>query len=251
MKTLLVILFIISIFTGDLFSATPYRLTATSFSHVDTSTLQFEVNLEDLGGGDPLNLVGIQLVIIFNSLTSTSSEVIEPLFLNTNSNVQGNELRIIGVGMEPILITSKTKLCDIILHGSFSGNPKWKNSNSPFTILAVINENDSILAISDSNRHVMDYKQTGIDKEIDVTGFQLSQNYPNPFNPYTRIDFDTKGRGGILSIYNSLGKVLEVINVDKKNHVLVNGSKFSTGVYFYRLETPGFISEVKRMLLIK
>ena len=86
-------------------------------------------------------------------------------------------------------------------------------------------------------------------------GFKLYNNYPNPFNPSTTIKFDIPVRGNVsLSIYNNLGKeVSTLVNTDLSPgsyETFWDASAFSSGVYFYRLETTGF-TQTKRMMLIK
>jgi hypothetical protein len=85
--------------------------------------------------------------------------------------------------------------------------------------------------------------------------FRLDQNYPNPFNPETKISFSIPEVSDIsFTVYNSLGqKVYTLIerNVSAGSHsVNWNGTGFTTGVYFYKLETDNF-SATKKMLLIK
>ncbi len=90
--------------------------------------------------------------------------------------------------------------------------------------------------------------------------FFLAQNYPNPFNPATKIKFalpqDARGetRDVRLIIFDALGK--EVTTLVNENlgagsyEAEFNGSNFSSGIYFYKLEAGDF-SEVKRMILLK
>jgi len=85
--------------------------------------------------------------------------------------------------------------------------------------------------------------------------FKLFQNYPNPFNPTTKIDYGIAKNGFVsLKIYDVLGKELKTLVNENKNagyySIDFNGSEFSSGVYFYKLESNGFI-DVKRMILIK
>lgn len=83
----------------------------------------------------------------------------------------------------------------------------------------------------------------------------LEQNFPNPFNPTTTIKFYLPEKTNVkLTIYDAMGReVKNLINEykDKGYHeILFEASKYSSGVYFYKLETPEkFI--VKKMLLIK
>ncbi len=85
--------------------------------------------------------------------------------------------------------------------------------------------------------------------------YNLYQNYPNPFNPITNISFDVpKDEFVSLKIYDILGKEVAVLvneQIKAGNYKLqFDGSKLSSGTYFYSLETSSF-REVKRMTLIK
>ena len=85
--------------------------------------------------------------------------------------------------------------------------------------------------------------------------FRLDQNYPNPFNPVTNLGFGISELGFVsLKVYDIEGKeVVTLVNENKQPgyyNVQFDGSKLSSGVYFYRLETKGFV-QTKRMMLIK
>jgi photosystem II stability/assembly factor-like uncharacterized protein len=104
------------------------------------------------------------------------------------------------------------------------------------------------------------------------SSFSLSQNYPNPFNPETKIQFSIKKtengkkldpvrhsrKSGnpevLLKIYDALGREIETLVNEALQpgtyEVTFNGSRYNSGVYFYRLVTDRY-SETKRMLLIK
>ncbi|MFA7362168.1 MAG: T9SS type A sorting domain-containing protein, partial [Candidatus Kapaibacterium sp.] len=85
--------------------------------------------------------------------------------------------------------------------------------------------------------------------------YSLSQNYPNPFNPSTKINFALPKQGLVtLKIYDVLGReVRTLVNEIKTagNYTIdFNASEYSSGVYFYKLESSGF-SDIKKMILIK
>jgi hypothetical protein len=85
--------------------------------------------------------------------------------------------------------------------------------------------------------------------------YNLSQNYPNPFNPVTKISFDIPKSSLVsLKVYDVLGKEVASLVNEVKNPgsyiVDFNGVSLSSGIYFYKLETNGFTS-VKKMMLIK
>lgn len=85
--------------------------------------------------------------------------------------------------------------------------------------------------------------------------YELKDNYPNPFNPSTTINFELASGGFTsLKIYDILGKEVAILVNEKKEAgtyaVQWNASNFSSGVYFFRLETGGFVQS-KRMILTK
>jgi hypothetical protein len=85
--------------------------------------------------------------------------------------------------------------------------------------------------------------------------YNLSQNYPNPFNPVTKINFDIPKSGFVsLKVYDVLGKEVATILNEVKNagsySADFSGASLSNGVYFYRLESNGFVS-TKKMMLVK
>lgn len=86
-------------------------------------------------------------------------------------------------------------------------------------------------------------------------GFNLSQNYPNPFNPTTKINFSIPKSGLVtIKLYNILGKEVATLVNELKNAgsyaVDFNGSKFSSGTYFYKIQAGEYI-ETKSMILAK
>jgi hypothetical protein len=87
------------------------------------------------------------------------------------------------------------------------------------------------------------------------TEFVLHQNYPNPFNPATTIKFTLPTQSRVkLNVYNSIGQIVETVldkTMDAGYHEIeFNATHLPSGVYLYRLESEGF-SSVKKMLLLK
>jgi len=100
-------------------------------------------------------------------------------------------------------------------------------------------------------------KMCGIEEETDMLpgSSQLNQNYPNPFNPSTTISFYNNMSGNVqLTVLNARGETVATLINSKTsagNHkVTFDGSKFNSGVYFYKLETPTAVI-TKKMMLIK
>ena len=97
----------------------------------------------------------------------------------------------------------------------------------------------------------------GINKisSIVCDDYHLYQNYPNPFNPRTNIKFDLPKSGLVkLSVYNLLGKEIETLYDGELSagsyEIDFNASSYTSGVYFYTLNSENFI-DTKRMVLIK
>ena len=85
--------------------------------------------------------------------------------------------------------------------------------------------------------------------------YRLFQNYPNPFNPSTNISFTLPvGSKVRVAIYNLLGEeVAELANSEfaSGNHIInFDATGFTSGVYFYKLETNEFV-ETKKMIIMK
>lgn len=82
----------------------------------------------------------------------------------------------------------------------------------------------------------------------------LESNRPNPFNPTTTIEFAVpKATQVNISVYNMLGKQITTL-IDQKvsagrHQVTLNAGDWSSGVYLYRLHTPGYSTSRKMMLM--
>ncbi|AXJ01861.1 Por secretion system C-terminal sorting domain-containing protein [Cyclonatronum proteinivorum] len=97
---------------------------------------------------------------------------------------------------------------------------------------------------------------TSVNEGTELAGsFRLEQNYPNPFNPVTNIRYELPAAGNVqLSVYNMLGqRVALLVNETQSagiHTVQFDGSRLSSGVYLYRLETEG-TQLTRRMMLVK
>ncbi len=74
-------------------------------------------------------------------------------------------------------------------------------------------------------------------------------------NPTTTIDYQLPRNAHVtLKVYNVLGQLVATLvdgEVSAGYHQAVfNGSRFASGVYFYRLTTPTY-SRVMKMLMLK
>ncbi|MGA2623399.1 MAG: LamG-like jellyroll fold domain-containing protein [Bacteroidota bacterium] len=86
--------------------------------------------------------------------------------------------------------------------------------------------------------------------------FQLVQNYPNPFNPTTEIKFSVeKQEHATVKVYSMLGQEVAQLfdGIAEPGHYYkfnFDGSRFGSGMYFYRIITDSH-SAVRKMLMLK
>jgi Secretion system C-terminal sorting domain len=85
--------------------------------------------------------------------------------------------------------------------------------------------------------------------------FRLYQNYPNPFNPTTVIAYDVAEPSRVtLVVYDILGRRVATL-VDSERQpgeyqATFDGSKLSSGIYFYRFQAGNF-ALVKKLMIVK
>ncbi|RPI17864.1 MAG: T9SS C-terminal target domain-containing protein [Ignavibacteriae bacterium] len=98
---------------------------------------------------------------------------------------------------------------------------------------------------------------TGVgNKNETATEFSLSQNYPNPFNPTTNVHFTLPKESNVsLKIFDISGReVASYVNNEMLKagtyNVEVDASGWSSGIYFYTLQTNDFTA-TKKMMLVK
>jgi len=110
--------------------------------------------------------------------------------------------------------------------------------------------------INDILSNVINKKSDNLSiKNTQPERFLLSQNYPNPFNPSTNITYSIPVSGNVtIKIFDITGREIKSLVNEFRNagsyEVTFDGSGFSSGVYYYRLETKNY-SEIKKMILIK
>jgi photosystem II stability/assembly factor-like uncharacterized protein len=85
--------------------------------------------------------------------------------------------------------------------------------------------------------------------------FNLKPAYPNPFNPSTTLEFDIPRTSYIsMKVYDIMGREVETLVNEELNvgsyTVKWDATKYSSGVYFYKLHSENF-TEMKKMLLVR
>jgi hypothetical protein len=86
------------------------------------------------------------------------------------------------------------------------------------------------------------------------SAFYLGQNYPNPFNPTTKIKFAIPKSSFVnLKVYDVLGNEIATLLNEEKPAGLYkidfDASGLSSGVYFYKLISGGFV-ETRKIIII-
>ena len=87
----------------------------------------------------------------------------------------------------------------------------------------------------------------------------LSHASPNPFNPVTKIAYSIREAGPVtIEVYNVAGRVVRTLLNNEldagSGYVMWNGTndsgeKCASGVYFYRIQAPGFEASNKMVML--
>ncbi len=190
--------------------------------------------------------IGARVHVAFNK------NMLEPEGANSEFAVKGNGL--IDIPIENIVIHSNDsttlilRLADTIQEGdeitiAYSGISVFSADGGqlePFGPEKVYNRLDEPSGITE--------------KENTNSTDQLIQNSPNPFNAVTYISFHLPKEEKVsLSIYNIYGQKLETLVNEELNageHIYQwDGSKYPSGIYFYKLNTRIFTSCGKMILL--
>jgi hypothetical protein len=131
-----------------------------------------------------------------------------------------------------------------------------------YCVSAVFSVHNSTAESFDSNKDSGKLlNPTSIDEPVLAPKeFYLSQNYPNPFNPTTTISYGLPVASHVkIDIFNIMGqKVLDLVDEEQTagfKQVIWNGKDnsgeaVSSGLYFYRIDTKGFV-QTKKMLMLK
>jgi glucose/arabinose dehydrogenase len=99
---------------------------------------------------------------------------------------------------------------------------------------------------------VQEPKQTLEEKDKQAV---LEQNFPNPFNPTTTITYTIPKTGNVrLAVFNLLGqevaRIFEGTQSAGTYEVQFDKEELPTGIYFYRIQAPGFV-ETRKMIITK
>jgi len=218
-----------------------------------TWSTPLRVNNDAIGNGKlqywpwiAVNEAGIISILFMDNRNTGSNTIVEAWLARSNDRGQTFTNELLSSQPTPTAIPgSNVRFGDYIGIDYFGGNivPVWTDERAGgFNMdiyTAVVNTPLGITPLTNFP-----------DK------FELKQNYPNPFNPGTTIWFSVAKPSFIsLSIYNELGQLLETpVNeslLPGNFSIKWDGSKYSSGVYFYKLASSDGFIETKKMLLTK
>jgi endoglucanase len=133
----------------------------------------------------------------------------------------------------------------------------WDNGYTGNNSMGIFNRSTGAQAYPDIVKAIVQAVITNVNNISPTpTKFKLMQNYPNPFNPQTTISYFLPRESTVtLRVYNLIGReVATLVENERKAagnyEVSFGGTNLSSGVYFYRLQTDGFV-DTKAMMLIK
>lgn len=132
-----------------------------------------------------------------------------------------------------------------------------KNASGLFLLNTTDEDNSSAWTDTSMNHMVNVNPATSVEEILSgiPDKFNLAQNYPNPFNPETSIRYSVAKTSNVsLKVYDVTGKEVSVLVNGQRTagnyEIKFSGNNLSSGIYFYRLETNGFI-QTHKMILMK
>lgn len=105
------------------------------------------------------------------------------------------------------------------------------------------------------NKGVVVKLATGYVNNETPVKYYLSQNFPNPFNPVTKVNYGVLKASNVkITVFDMLGReIASLVNEYQtagNYFATFDATKYSSGIYYYKIEAGDFV-EVKKMSLIK
>lgn len=112
-----------------------------------------------------------------------------------------------------------------------------------------------LFLISETQSHFKPVRLKDFDNPQTPHSYILGQNYPNPFNPVTTIAFSIPNHSWVrFIVLNEAGQVVSNVYYESLESASYeidwDGSRFASGIYFYKFESEG-IFQTKKMVLLK
>lgn len=202
---------------------------------------------------------------VFDDGNATDPASVYPEMKGIGGTTPWNPPAPVFVDGQPGLLHSKYILIDSDMPSS---DPIVQTGSYNYSTAATTGNDENMLMIHDSlvaNLYLQDFAKRYILAGGNISveqissvvpdGYILEQNYPNPFNPKTIINYSIpKSNNVSLVVFDALGReVITLVNdfqTAGSYKISFDGSGLSSGIYFYKIVSAGFM-ETKRMILIK
>lgn len=148
--------------------------------------------------------------------------------------------------------------------GTSASNQLLMDTNLNIASFGVDAQNELYICAFDGKIYRFKPTVTGLrdpGKTPQPTTYSLGVNYPNPFNPETRIPFFLAMPSSVrLEVFDGQGKLIRTIpagSLNAGNHQVRwdgtdnRGEAVGSGIYLYRLVGEGFVSQVRKMVLVR
>jgi hypothetical protein len=224
-----------------------------STDHGSTWSSALRVNNDQLGNGKcqawpwiAVNNQGLISIVFYDTRNTPSNNIIEAWLARSSDGGLTFTNEVLSSQQSPTNEPNSD-----VRFGDYIGNDFWTNKIVPVWT-------DERAGGFDMEIYTASIDiTTGINPVVNTipSQYELRQNYPNPFNPSTKISFSLLKKSNIeLSIFDINGQLVSKVYEGEMNagehSITWDGSKVSSGIYFYRLITNGF-TETKKMMLIK
>jgi thermitase len=170
---------------------------------------------------------------------------------NTEPDLAGYNIYKDNVKLNTFLLTTTTYIDSTEVVPEYGGGVEHiYNLNA---VDVADNQSPSARVLYEEGKGV-EKNASGEDARALPTTVMLEQGYPNPFNPSSVIRYALPHTSFVtLTAYNTLGQqVAQLVNEQQQagyHDVVFRGDGLASGVYFYRLQTGGFVANRKILLL--
>lgn len=262
---------------GDFWSVNPVIVDAST----DWQPIAFSVLPTNLTGGANVNstLSGVTNVRILHSVSGGySGDIIEAQIGLDNITAAAQPVPVELTSFTTSIFDKKVKLewSTATETNNLHFEIQKKDETNEWKTIGTVSGNGTTTQakyysyfddLSISNASIIYYRLKQVDisgsfsfsEEVSVNNladkFELAQNYPNPFNPSTKIKFTIPAAEKVkLEIFSAAGKKLTTLLNENRDpgsyEILVDGTSWASGVYYYKISAGNFIS-VRKMTLIK
>jgi hypothetical protein len=204
---------------------------------VKTSTQANQVEFRFLHG-----ITSTEKVTLERVTNSTPRQSVQLIALNENYKGISTYLRTSDLGFTTLQLTSNGEVLGRFLFnlGGLEGKV------ITFVGTGVVGSTLNVLGF-DVNGDKLPSTITTSDEDVKAdipTNFVLYSNFPNPFNPTTNIRFDLPEQANVkIQVVDVLGRQVMEVSEGRMSAgvktVTLNGSKLSSGVYYYKVVAEG------------